>query len=1346
MDPFASPRRFGGQSAQLPHAVSASAGGTSSEAHANPVERHLFFRSRKRAFHPEHWALSLDELLKSEEQTFCALFADKDASLFVALVLCVEGQLFDDPTGAADVAELGSSSSEGDSSADENANDEALKRGGAGGSTWDPQEGESGAARTEKKLSRKVSERRRRRTLQRLEEARRTRASAEKLWGLLIDVLHSVDAVLDDAAVYSRLRAVAEREVFSERFSRCATGTFRRDSTVVPAAKARRSLHEMDAIRESSEPAAVESPKKTKTPSEIARLGSGVAGDRAARPSQKASDAGFAYDLYEAFHPESSLFFRFFEEFWNRGAESSEWVAQYLLPTTLEFVEGLLAIAESCDGGELSSAGEAGTTGTAAAGTAATKVSGSVGRAFAVVTKASQSRLLAEEVVEAFVRYWVASPRCVRVLGMVSEAVGSALRDGAAVHGTVSGRAGPAGRSAGAVLDVLDASQGSAADDGATSRDACLASGGSSSRRAAGHAQAPSTDVALRLVAHWLGACLEQQVELALERLAQLAKRGPSGGSEVPPRGHDRVDIDAPRRDERGSDAPRADGDAAGESHGLRGSRPVARAEAGAGAADLQGDLLRPGDSGAEPNLRTRVGFATQVMRVHVHRVRALLDRVAYPRGFPDGPAGRVAQSRRGAGRGLGGDLRAGSSVEVAGDEDVFPGYRSVAYKDAATMNAGLDVCDAALRDWLRGQVLAEGGAFGATHTRGEKSGSTSDGFAGAPLTAQLSLASAFTGPLGDPGATREGLAVEAERMVALGAGGAGIGWDTGLGGWRPGGEAPREYDSLFGGSDGAGGGGGHGPVGGLRIHAGNAPLVSGPKVLDRDNREGGRTASLEELQTLFHSAKERGVIRKIVAFLRAYGGAALARDMIDAPDEDDRHGTTPKFQQKFEFPRIPKTSAILSSADNAAEANLAIHLPVQEGLLDCFSSVFVRHLNTIAQVSIDRVRFLYSLRNARWQRAAHPDEYLFYYTPGEGETKPSRARSLRGASFRESSAGKSEEVGRRLAQTERERSGPISVSLPFAVHHCRWSAVGLQHSGGSSGGGVSAIPNNVTPVATELTFTRLLADPYSRAAWDDDMVDFRVVEVVESDDFVHSICYAAWRSPPALSSREERGTFGTSALTLPAVRDACVCLTAWRNSLGYAPWDECSSGAWGIQGVQAVSGESPSKKSGGGSEKNHHSAHSAAERNLRRATQLFQDAVVFVCFSVARPDVPPVPGRTRVQVVADDWLLLPAAGSLTRVRKVVDPSPAAARGGTGASARQSFMELADDELFGAAAAEAPLFVDGTGHERAPKGRNDVAQTLEQVRRASLRLYTESDPDARLGIHLVRELVDNMGE
>ena len=71
------------------------------------------------------------------------------------------------------------------------------------------------------------------------------------------------------------------------------------------------------------------------------------------------------------------------------------------------------------------------------------------------------------------------------------------------------------------------------------------------------------------------------------------------------------------------------------------------------------------------------------------------------------------------------------------------------------------------------------------------------------------------------------------------------------------------------------------------------------------------------------------------------------------------------------------------------------------------------------------------------------------------------------------------------------------------------------------------------------LALLKILNDPYQRFGWDDDLIDMREVELIESDDFIHHICYAAWKVPK--NCRYDTGL---------EIRDACYSLTTWRNLL----------------------------------------------------------------------------------------------------------------------------------------------------------------------------------------------------
>lgn len=151
------------------------------------------------------------------------------------------------------------------------------------------------------------------------------------------------------------------------------------------------------------------------------------------------------------------------------------------------------------------------------------------------------------------------------------------------------------------------------------------------------------------------------------------------------------------------------------------------------------------------------------------------------------------------------------------------------------------------------------------------------------------------------------------------------------------------------------------------------------------------------------------------------------------------------------------------------------------------------------------------------------------------------------------------------------------------------------------------------------LGLIKILNDPFQRFGWDDEMLDFKLLETVECSDFVHHICYAAWSTPPAVTAAD----FEHEDVHIP--RDACYCVSAWKNSIR-------RMGVMEPAGGLSLSGEATSSQT-------------------TFDEHLFEHCQVFTTFSIARPDVPPVPGRVRLDIEADDFLVMP--NELVRIRKV---------------------------------------------------------------------------------------------
>ncbi|CAD7941948.1 unnamed protein product [Amoebophrya sp. A120] len=140
---------------------------------------------------------------------------------------------------------------------------------------------------------------------------------------------------------------------------------------------------------------------------------------------------------------------------------------------------------------------------------------------------------------------------------------------------------------------------------------------------------------------------------------------------------------------------------------------------------------------------------------------------------------------------------------------------------------------------------------------------------------------------------------------------------------------------------------------------------------------------------------------------------------------------------------------------------------------------------------------------------------------------------------------------------------------------------------------------NVLAPMSPEFLaqVVALLSDPYQRSCWDLNMVDFRILEAIPADsstNLVHHICYAAWDPPQHCQPHLVGG--GT--------RDAALCV-----SCGFVATE--------------------------------------VEDQTSKAKNFFATS-----FSVSRPDVPAVPGRLRMQVDADDFLISPQTGSIAHIRR----------------------------------------------------------------------------------------------
>ena len=119
------------------------------------------------------------------------------------------------------------------------------------------------------------------------------------------------------------------------------------------------------------------------------------------------------------------------------------------------------------------------------------------------------------------------------------------------------------------------------------------------------------------------------------------------------------------------------------------------------------------------------------------------------------------------------------------------------------------------------------------------------------------------------------------------------------------------------------------------------------------------------------------------------------------------------------------------------------------------FESLFVRHLNCLAKHGLDRMKFVYAVRNTRWNPTSRPDEYLLYLKQTVHGGDP----------------------------TGSGEPGDVTIErLPFCIQQTRFS---LEQTDSFSLG---------------LRLLQILNDPYQRFGWDERVVDFRVLETIHSD------------------------------------------------------------------------------------------------------------------------------------------------------------------------------------------------------------------------------------------------------